>query len=333
MMNEMESALKGKDIVSSALRNVAVINVYKFATYIEDNVGAGLIDAMVRPSFNPKTGKTYPEYYVMNDDNYLPPGRKTPPEKPDPDNRVIIYNLKAGAGNDSEIHANFFAQITSGNVDFLANERVVKTKLLATKKGQKMSLYDRREFLLPYEMTSRLMDEINNLKLKPTGVQNQIKVEQISRSMPKDRFSSVEYNLWRIKFYEDASIKKSKKITFFANCSYSIDFSTLSNSNFEINTVTKEVSITIPKIDIFSIDIDESKTIYSDTEVGFLRFGDLKLSSEELSSIYKNLNYLFTEKMNNPDFYEQAILNTEKSLRELLFNLTGEDYNVILKVD
>ena len=127
--------------------------------------------------------------------------------------------------------------------------------------------------------------------------------------------------------------KKSKKITFFANCSYSIDFSTLSNSNFEINTVTKEVSITIPKIDIFSIDIDESKTIYSDTEVGFLRFGDLKLSSEELSSIYKNLNYLFTEKMNNPDFYEQAILNTEKSLRELLFNLTGEDYNVILKIN
>ena len=127
--------------------------------------------------------------------------------------------------------------------------------------------------------------------------------------------------------------KKSKKITFFANCSYAIDFSTLSNSNFEINTATKEVSITIPQIDIFSIDIDENKTIYSDTEVGFLRFGDLKLSSEELSSIYKNLNYLFTEKMNNADFYEQAILNTENSLKELLLNLTGEDYNVTVKVD
>ena len=127
--------------------------------------------------------------------------------------------------------------------------------------------------------------------------------------------------------------KKSKKITFFANCSYAIDFSTLSNSNFKINTATKEVSITIPQIDIFSIDIDESKTIYSDTEVGFLRFGDLKLSSEELISIYKNLNNLFTEKMNNPDFYEQAILNTENSLKILLLNLTGEDYNVTLKVD
>ena len=126
--------------------------------------------------------------------------------------------------------------------------------------------------------------------------------------------------------------KKSKKITFFANCSYSIDFSTLSKSNFEINTVTKEVSITIPKIDIFSIDIDESKTIYSDTEVGFLRFGDLKLSSEELNSIYKNLNYLFTKKMDNPDFYEQAILNAETSLNELLINLIEEDYNVILSI-
>lgn len=127
--------------------------------------------------------------------------------------------------------------------------------------------------------------------------------------------------------------KKSKKITFFANCSYAIDFSTLSNSNFEINTQTKEISIKIPQIDIFSIDIDESKTIYSNTEVGFLRFGDLKLSSEELISIYKNLNNLFTKKMNNPDFYQQAILNAENSLKALLLNLTGEDYNIILKVN
>jgi len=57
-------------------------------------------------------------------------------------------------------------------VAFLAHERVVKEKLNSTKKGSKMSLYDKRVFLLPYEMTSRLMDELNNLRLKPTGVQN-----------------------------------------------------------------------------------------------------------------------------------------------------------------
>jgi len=33
-----------------------------------------------------------------------------------------------------------------------------------------MSLYDRRVYLMPYEMTSRLVDECNNLRLKPTGI-------------------------------------------------------------------------------------------------------------------------------------------------------------------
>ena len=46
----------------------------------------------------------------------------------------------------------------------------MKDKLLKTKRGQRMTSFDKRVFLLPYEMTSRLMDELNNLKLKPTGV-------------------------------------------------------------------------------------------------------------------------------------------------------------------
>jgi hypothetical protein len=35
------------------------------------------------------------------------------------------------------------------------------------------------------------MDELNNLKLKPTGAQNQFKIERISRSVEKDRFSAL----------------------------------------------------------------------------------------------------------------------------------------------
>jgi len=33
-----------------------------------------------------------------------------------------------------------------------------------------MTPIDRRIYLMPYEMTSRLMDELNNLRLKPTGI-------------------------------------------------------------------------------------------------------------------------------------------------------------------
>lgn len=124
--------------------------------------------------------------------------------------------------------------------------------------------------------------------------------------------------------------KKSKKITFFANCSYSIDFSILSTNNIKIDNSNKEIYITIPKIDIFSIDIDENKTIYGDTEVGLLRFGDLKLSSEEINEIYINANDMFSKKMNNQDFYTQTLKNAENSLESLLFNLTGEHYDITL---
>lgn len=131
--------------------------------------------------------------------------------------------------------------------------------------------------------------------------------------------------------YFDLDIfKKSKKITFFANCSYSIDFSTISNNSIKIDNSNKAIYITIPKIDIFSIDIDENKTIYGDTEVGFLRFGDLKLSSEEINQIYINANDMFNKKMTNPDFYTQTLKNAETSLENLLFNLTGENYDITL---
>jgi hypothetical protein len=91
-------------------------------------------------------------------------------EEPRPEYNAIIYDIKAGSSNDDVIHSNFFAQINNGSVNFLAHERIVKDKLMLTKKGKKMDLCGRREFLLPYEMTSRLMDELNNLRLKPTGV-------------------------------------------------------------------------------------------------------------------------------------------------------------------
>lgn len=127
-------------------------------------------------------------------------------------------------------------------------------------------------------------------------------------------------------------LKKSKRITFFANCSYAIDFSKLSSNNIHLNNSTNEIIITIPKVDIFSIDIDESRTIYGVTEVGLLRFGDLKLSSEELNNIYEELYDMFSTKMNNSQFYNQALLNTESSLEELFSNLTNTNYNITLKL-
>lgn len=173
--------------------------------------GIGLLDAMVLSSFDEKTGKKYPSYYVFNNEHHLPPNKKSAENEPIPELNAIIYDIKASSSNDDAIHSNFFAQMNNGSVSLLAHERVVRDKLMNTNKGRKMTMFDRRVFLLPYEMTSRLIDEINNLKLKPTGIKNEFKVDRISRSIEKDRVSALEYGLYRIKYYEDKALRQSKK--------------------------------------------------------------------------------------------------------------------------
>lgn len=203
-------------ITDQAPRLKKLIQLYNPREIVIDGngPGIGLLDAMALPSLDSKTGEQFPAYYVFNNDHHLPPDKKSPTDEPLPELNAIIYDIKAGANNDDAIHSNFFSQINNGTVSLLAHERVVREKLLSTKKGQKMSLYDRRVYLLPYEMTSRLIDELNNLRLKPTGVQNQFKIERISRSIEKDRFSSLEYTLFRIKYYEDKAQKKRNKKNF-----------------------------------------------------------------------------------------------------------------------
>lgn len=200
-------------ITEQAPRLKKLIQLYHPREMVMDGngPGIGLLDAMALPSVDAKTGEQFPPYYVFNNEHHLPPELKVEVNEPRADLNAIIYDIKAGASNDDLIHSNFFSQINNGTVSFLAHERIVKDKLLETKKGQKMSLYDRRVYLLPYEMTSRLMDELNNLKLKPTGVQNQFKVERISRSIEKDRFSALEYGMYRIKYYEDKALQKKKR--------------------------------------------------------------------------------------------------------------------------
>lgn len=200
-------------ITEQAPRIKKLIQLYKPKEVVIDGngPGIGLMDAMAVPSFDQKTGEQFPPYYTFNNENHLPPELKVEQELPVPAYNAILYDIKAGASNEDAIHAAFLSAINTGSVSFLAHERIVKDKLMKTKKGQKMTPYDRRVFLLPYEMTTRLMDELNNLKLKPTGVENKFKVDRISTSIEKDRFSALEYGLYRIKYYEDKEIFKKRK--------------------------------------------------------------------------------------------------------------------------
>lgn len=200
-------------ITEQAPRLKKLIQLYQPREIVIDGngPGIGLLDAMVVPSFDAKTGEQFPSYYTFNNEHHLPPELHDEQDEPAPKYNAIIYDIKAGSSNEDAIHSAFLSSINNGSTSFLAHETIVKDKLMKTKKGQRMTSYDRRVYLLPYEMTSRLMDELNNLRLKPTGIENKYKVERISKSLEKDRFSALEYGLYRIKYYEDKEIFKKRK--------------------------------------------------------------------------------------------------------------------------
>lgn len=166
-----------------------------------NGLGVGFGDEMIR--VQTEGSKTYPAYGFVNDLEY----RKVQPK----DAICILQGIKANGPLNSKIHGNAYSRLQSGLVNFLIKEQEAKNALLSTKKGQKMSTEERVKRLMPHELTTRLFDEMSNLRLKRTGVGLDIVLEQINPRYPKDKYSAFAYGLWRIKELEEEYYKKSKR--------------------------------------------------------------------------------------------------------------------------
>lgn len=168
-----------------------------------NGLGVGLMDYMVKSSFT-TYGEELPAYCAFNDDDYS--------RKIYKDAIPIIYVLKSNNTLDSKIHSNCYSRVFSGRVKFLMREQEIKNKLLSTKVGQKMRIPKRQERLRPHELTTRLLEEMSNFKIKQTGSNGtDVKLEKINSNMLSDKFSSFEYGLWRIKELEDEYTKNKRK--------------------------------------------------------------------------------------------------------------------------
>ena len=150
-------------------------------------------------------GAFYPAYAFINDENYFAIQPK--------DAQKILYGIKANGPLNSKIHGNAYSRLQSGLVRFLIKEQEAKSALMSTTTGQKMSVLKRVERLMPHEMTTKLFEEMANLRLKRTGVSTDIVLEQINPRYPKDKYSSFAYGLWRIKEIEEENSKKRRRRT------------------------------------------------------------------------------------------------------------------------
>ena len=165
-------------------------------------LGLGFIERCTKETLDIKTGQIYPPLYTT--------GEKFQAMQPAGCEKVVTAFI-ATAGSNSEAHTNAFNETYSGHVDFLISEQQAKGKLLGTKQGQKMTPYERVKYLAPYEQTSKLFNEIGNLKLKGNTATNTLAVEKISSRLEKDRWSAFELGLLEIKQYEQEWIKRQKR--------------------------------------------------------------------------------------------------------------------------
>lgn len=195
---------KTKTFYQQAIDLKELIKRYKPLEVVIDTngLGVGLGDEMIREQIDEK-GEVYPAYGFKNDDNY----KLIQPKEVE----CILYGIKANGTINSKIHGNAYTRLNSGMVRFLIKEQEAKSALLATKQGQKMSTQQRVMRLMPHEMTTKLFDEMANLRLKRTGNATDIVLEQINSRFPKDKYSSFAYGLWRIKELEEEAFQRNKR--------------------------------------------------------------------------------------------------------------------------
>lgn len=167
-----------------------------------NGLGIGLLDYMVKKQVT-EDGDIYPDFGIMNDEDNFYRQFRTDDTELD-----AIYVVKANAPINTEAHSTLQTTLNSGKIKFLVDERVAKTKLLGTKVGQNMTSEERNEYLMPFQLTSILKEELMNLKEENEGIN--IILKQSNKRIPKDKVSALEYGLYYIKQEEENKRKKHK---------------------------------------------------------------------------------------------------------------------------
>lgn len=144
-----------------------------------NGLGAGLIDELLKESFDPITKESLGCLDTINDNNE--------PEVPAIAEQ-ILYNLKAQS-SQSKIVTNFIDVVDSG-----------KFRMLEQRKSSDFTEKEYDDFdnkVAPFLQTDVLFEELANLKLKHLN-NGGVTIEKVVNKLDKDRVSALIYVLWYI---------------------------------------------------------------------------------------------------------------------------------------
>lgn len=153
-----------------------------------NGLGVGLTDELIKETYDPLTGETYPAWKAMNTD-----------AKPESDQYdECMFDLKAQS-YQTQIISNFMDVISSGKLRFLENRN-----------GGDYAIkddFDLESKVMPFVQEELFFQEVGNLKLIQNG--KNLSVEKVVSRFDKDRFSATAYLLFYIFKIEEKDTKKN----------------------------------------------------------------------------------------------------------------------------
>lgn len=155
---------------------------------LNKKVGTGLIDELMKETYDPKSGETYPAWNTINTDA-------------EPETRhakECLYDLKAQSCQ-TKVITNFIDMVDSGTL------RMLESKDESTYSIKKED--DLNSKVMPYVQEELFFQEVGNLKLVQNG--KNLSVEKVVNKFDKDRFSAVAYLLYYIVKIEEAGNKRN----------------------------------------------------------------------------------------------------------------------------
>jgi hypothetical protein len=147
-----------------------------------NGLGVGLMDFLLKESFDPNTGESLGCWNTMNTEDI--------PEILNAEK--CLYALTPQSAQN-EIIVNFISIVESGLLRLLE------------KRNDIYDLDDKENYIdkvLPFLQTDFLVEEIANLQLKTLN-NGKVTIERTNKKYDKDRFSALAYALWYAKTFED----------------------------------------------------------------------------------------------------------------------------------
>jgi hypothetical protein len=149
-------------------------------------VGISIYDALCRDIYDNEFGITYPPLSCCNDSVLAERcNEKNAPK--------VIWAINATAQLNNDMTLLLREQFRQGKINLLISEFEAEEILQDYRGYQSLSANEKSKLLLPYINTTLLVNELINLESEVKGVN--IKVKEKS-GMRKDRFSSLQYNIW-----------------------------------------------------------------------------------------------------------------------------------------